>query len=480
MKGFLHRLKVRVEAAIRSFIRLEYLHAFLMYMTAKTPGEAGFEAKIEKELKSTIRPPIKFGLGVIAFGIGFFIIWGGAAPLDSASIAEGVIIVSGNHKTIQHLEGGVIEKITVKDGDHVKENDILLVINNSRPKAELAIVTSQLNFATAVQARLHAQLNNYDKIYWDNETFDFSDDRVDEIIKIQVKIFESQTAELKGQLTVLDERIAQKQEENIGHEKQLKSVVSQLNSLQEELKDTEILFKKGLALKEKVYRLRNLHDDSIGKEAQIKASIASNREVISETRVQKLNVQSKFQTELAKEIKENHSHLLEYTEKYNSIKDVLDRTVVKAPSSGIVTGLQYHTIGGVIQPGGKIMDIVPQDQKLIIEAKVKTQDIDSIHLGLSAKVQLGAYKSRLVPRIDGKVIYVSADKFTEQNPGQAQPPYYLARIEIDEAQIANMTLDVKLYPGMPVTVFIVKGERTFLQYMISPIRDSFFKAFKEV
>jgi len=158
--------------------------------------------------------------------------------------------------------------------------------------------------------------------------------------------------------------------------------------------------------------------------------------------------------------------------------DVLERKVVKAPVSGIVADLQVHTIGGVIAPGAKIMDIVPEDQKLIVESEVNTQDIESIHVGMIAKISVDAYKSRLVPRLNGKVIYVSADKtFDPRNP--QVPPHYIARIEIDDNEINNLVADVKLYPGMPVSVFIVKGTRTFLQYLLSPITDSFYKAFKE-
>jgi len=154
----------------------------------------------------------------------------------------------------------------------------------------------------------------------------------------------------------------------------------------------------------------------------------------------------------------------------------VERSEIKSPVDGVVTDMQYHTIGGVIASGHKILDIIPQDGNLIVEAKVKLQDIDSIYPGLLAKVQLGAYKSRLVPRIEGKVIYVSADKSTDQQGNS----FYITRIEIDEEQFNRLSATIKLHPGMPVTVFIVKGTRTFLEYLISPIRDSFFKAFKEV
>lgn len=482
MKGFLHRLKTRTQVLMRKIVRMEYIHDILLYLTNKTPSDANFQSKIEADLKQTIRPSIKFGLSVIAVGFGFFVVWGGLAPLDSAATAEGTIVVAGNHKAVQHLEGGIVEKLMVKDGQTVKEGDVLMVLNSSKARAELAIYTNRLNFAVATQARLMAELNNYDKVYWDDDAFDYSDPEITEIIKTQDQFFHSRTSSIKGQLQVLDERIAQKQEEIIGLEKQLKSVESQVSNIQAELKNMDQLLKKGLTTSDRVLHLRNSYDDALSREAGIKAEIAKSKEVIAETKLEKINVDHKYRTELSNEIKENHSHLLEYTEQYTASKDVLDRTVIKAPASGIITELQVHTVGGVIGQGQKLMDVVPQDEKLIIEAKVRTQDIDSIHPGLVAKVQLGAFKSRLMPRINGKVIYVGADKITDQHVDPrtgAAGSYYLAKIEVDESELASLALDVKLYPGMPATVFIVKGERTFLQYLISPIRDSFFKAFKE-
>ena len=156
--------------------------------------------------------------------------------------------------------------------------------------------------------------------------------------------------------------------------------------------------------------------------------------------------------------------------------DVLARTVIRSPQAGKITGLKFHTRGGVINPGAPIMDVVPQDDQLIVEARVKVQDIDLVHKGLAAKVMLSAYKSRFVPRLAGKVIQVSADRFTDERSGEA---YYLARVSIDDGTLAKLSKHVELYPGMPAEVFITTGESTLLQYLASPIIDSFRRSFKE-
>jgi HlyD family type I secretion membrane fusion protein len=176
------------------------------------------------------------------------------------------------------------------------------------------------------------------------------------------------------------------------------------------------------------------------------------------------------------ELKEVQQQISDLQEKIQASGDILKRTVITAPQAGKVTGLKYHTLGGVITPGAPIMDIVPQDDRLIIEAQVRPQDIDIVHEGLPAKVMLTAYKSRFVPRLEGKVTQVSADRFINDKTGEA---YFLARIEINDGTIAKLTKNIVLYPGMPAEAFITTGESTLLQYMASPIIDSLRKSFKE-
>lgn len=478
MKTLSHRLKIKGEAFLRSIVRAEYLKALILFLTAKTPAESGVKPEHVKELQDAIKPAIKFGLGVVGFGFLFFIVWGGLAPLDQAAIAQGVITVAGSNKTIQHKEGGIITSINVKDGDHVKENDVLMVISDTETKASMQIITSQLNFSSAIQSRLKAQQTYADKIIWDDEGLDYSDPKITEIIETQERLFNATMNHIRAEQSVLDERILQLKEKITGLEKQLKSTQSQIRTLGDDIKVQEDLAKKGLALQPRVREYRRSLDDQIGREAQIKAEIASSNEQIAEVNLKKVSLDQELQSKVAAEMKENHSRLLELTEKYNAAKDALDRTTVRAPMAGTVTDLQYHTIGGVIAPGHKILDIVPLDAKLIVEARVQTQDIESIYPGLLTRIQLGAYKARLVPRIDGKVIYVSPDRMVDNTP-QGQMGYYIVRIEIDQSSIDKLATEIVLTPGMPASIFIVKGERTFLQYLISPIRDSFFKAFKE-
>ncbi len=473
----LHKITFKIRVWARWLNEVEYLKALHKYMTTKSMDDTGFSQKVEKDLRLTISGPIKLGFAVIGIGIGVFVIWGGTAPLDSAALAEGVVTVSGHHKTIQHLEGGIIEKIFVQDGQVVNKGSILIKLNDSNAKAQMQIMATQLNFANAMQARLLAERDGAEQIIWNEKAFDFSDPEIKEILRTQENLFRYRRDELKANHAIITERIAQNQEEIIGLEARKASYESQTKLVHEELKNTEDLFAKGLALRPKLLELKRHIDELTAGLAETKSRIAASRESIAENKLKMLNIENEYQKELSKELRDNHSLILDLTEKYNAIKDVVARTDIRAPSAGIVTDLQYHTVGGVIAPGHKILDIVPQNEQMIIEAKIKPQDIDSIYPGLLAKIQLGAYKSRLVPRIEGTVIYVSADKFTEQQTGQS---YYIARITINDTQINRLNATIKLHPGMPVTVFIVKGTRTFLEYLISPIRDSFFKAFKEV
>lgn len=452
-----------------------YIEQLFSYLD-KQSSYTEFENRIDADLRDTIRQPLRFGFGVILFAGCFFLLWGTLAPLDSASIAEGTVIVSGNRKTVQHLEGGVIREILVQDGQNVAAGQVLLKLNDSNPKAQIQMIKSQLNFVIATQERLNAENQDMEELIWSKDGFDFTDPEMAQILKTQENLFEYRKEEMVANRDITNERISQSQKEIESLKVRQNALIGQQELLQEELASTEQLFAKGLALRPRMMELKRAIADVSSAIAETKARIAAANETISENKLKLLSSKNERQKEILKEIKEVHSQLLELLERYNAVNDILERTEVKAPVDGIVTDLRYHTVGGVIQPGQKILDIIPRDTHMIIESKVKVQDIDSLHPGLVAKVQLGAYKSRLVPRLDGKVFYVSADAVVDQHTGQ---PYYVARIEIDEKDIANLTADIKLYPGMPATVFIVKGTRSFLSYLISPIMDSFYRAFKE-
>ena len=447
-----------------------------IFLIAKTVEEAKYRKKIENKLVKQIKPAVIFGGIAITICLSLFIIWGGLAPLDSAAIAEGVIIVSGNHKTIQHLEGGIIEEIFVKEGQIVKKNDNLIKLSDTSAKASVQVILSQLRFAMALEKRLIAEEQNDDDIDFNDAVLDAKDKEVQVLLKNQKALFNLNKKALQVQMDVYNQRVLQKNEEIHAYEAKLEAITSRLAIAKEQFDITNELYKKGLESKTRLLHFQERYEELEGEMHSIKASIARAKEEIYETDLHKVHAENDFKQKTAEKYRENHVRVLELAHKLQYAQDVLDRTMIKAHNAGMITGLEYHTIGGVIQQGGKVMDIVPQDDKLIIEAYVLPQFIESVYVGLEAKVQLNAYKSRLVPRILGKVIYVSADRFINQNNGQS---FYTIKVELDEDSIKSVNTDIKLYPGMPVTVFIVKGTRTFLQYIISPIVDSFHKAFKE-
>lgn len=457
-----------------------------IYMFSKSAQEAGYDMSTDSDLRKDLHKPLKFAMGVLFVGLGFFVIWGGLAPLDSAAIASGNIIIEGNHKTVQSLRGGIVEKIYVREGQEVKAGDLLLKFDPTEAYADYQITTSQLAFLKAENLRLKAEQTNAESIIWDGYDFNRDSMEVVQIIRTQEQLFKNNRKLLTGNIDILNEQIKQRMEEIKGLQIQLQSAETQLANYKEELEGAEVLFEKGLYQKPRLLDIRNRIASAEGSIGQINARMLESHKVISENNLKILNVENDYRKRLNDESKENHVRLLDITEKYLAAKEAYERISVTSPSDGVVAELRVHTIGGVVGPGAPIMDIVPKHEKLLVEVKVPTTEIENIHLGMVAKVQIGAYKARMVPRLDGTVIYVGADKLVEQQQGgnihqigQGQMQFYLARIEINEKELDRLTADVKLYPGMPATAFLVKGSRTFLQYLLSPIIDSFYRAFKE-
>ncbi len=472
-------LKDRLHAAIQRIKDSKFYQETKLYMFTKSAEEAGYNTEADEDLRVNLQKPLKFAFAVIAVAVGFFVVWGGLAPLDSAAAANGYIIVASSHKTIQHHEGGIVDAIYVSDGQEVKKGELLVKLDDTQALAGLKMNASQLAFAMAENARLKAEQLDSDKINWDFKGINASSDEVQQIMKTQEHLFLTRRMAVKGNIDILNEQINQTTESIKGLEFQLDAYKKQLKNTEEEEQTTLELFNKGLSTKPKLLQLRSATADLSGRVGQAMSSIASAKQSIAEAKVKILSVQNDYQNNLGEEIKKNHAALLDLTERYNAAQDVYDRTSITAPEDGVVTELKIHTVGGTVPQGGIIMELVPQNDKLIIEVKVNPNDIDSVHLGMLAKVQLGAYKARLVPRMDGKVIYVAADKVLDQQAQGGPQQVYIVRVQIDEKELDQLTADIKLYPGMPASVFLVKGTRTFLQYLVSPIMDSFYRAFKE-
>lgn len=432
----------------------------------------------EKEVKQVIKGQVKYGLIISIVVIIFFFLWGGLAPLDSAAISHGTIVFDSYRKTIQHLEGGIITEIKVKEGQEVKTGDTLIVLNQASSKASLELLLKQMQTAKASEARLISEIDGKDKINFDDEsiTKNMQDPAVIKIIDGQNLLFKSRTSDINGKIEVLKQRNLQLSEQIKGLEAQKSATIAQQKFIHQELINLRQLFKEGLVIESRLIEQERKAAELEGSLGQYISEIAKIKDSMTETDLQIINVKNEFNRSVMEELKETQAIINEVNEKMQASSDILKRTVITSPINGKVTGLKYHTIGGVITPGVQLMDIVPKKDELIVESRINVNDIDIVHEGLSAKVMLSAFRNSFFPKVTGKVIYVSGDSFNDDKTGQ---PYFLAKILLDEKSVKELPKNVKLYPGMPAEVFVKTGETTILNYLMNPIILSLQKSFRD-
>lgn len=444
--------------------------------TIKLMTKEGYESG--NDVVDSARGPIRFGLWVMFALFGVFGVWSACAPLKTAAVSQGSVILDSNKKVIQHLEGGIIDQIMVREGEFVQAGQTLVRMDETAAKARYDILVSQVRTLRANELRLLAEREGTVAVNFSDPILaDRSNPDVATILTTQQQLFDSRLRAVMGQVEVLQQKIKQSQEEISGLEAQEMASRTQINYLNEEIGTVRALVEKGQALRPRLLALQRQASELQGRKGEYQAMIARARQTITQAEVEIFNVKNQRQNEVEKELRDVQAQFADFTERLKAAEDVKNRLNIVAPQSGVVTNLVFHTKGGVIQPGVPIMEIVPKDDKLIIETRVALNDIDVVHAGLPARIRLSAYKARKVPVLDGTVKSVSADKVVDKNTGLA---YYLARVEIDQDEIANhLNEHVELYPGMPADVLIVTGSRTLLSYLFTPIGDSFFRAFRE-
>lgn len=407
--------------------------------------------KIESKIaEGTINHGVK---ALIAFAV-LFLAWAVFLPIQSASIAEGVIVLDFNRKTIQHLEGGIIDQILVKEGQVVAANDVLLYLHDIKAISEQQILKERLWTMQLQKERLKAEkenkssMNLTDFLSSVGEISPSDDAKLKEITNNQLKLFKARKDKGSGEVKVL--------------EKKLKSAETRLR-----------IFQRELSLIKPLVDEDNL---PILREFDLQKSVAEAEEQAETAKLQIANYKNTDLSETLKELKESDMEIVGLYNQLAELKDVVKRSAIVAPVSGKVMNVKYHTIGAVVPPGGEMMNIIPQHEELIVEAKVKPQDIDNVTTGLKAKVMLTAYKGKKVPKLDGEVINISADIVTNE---QTRESYFLARVSISKKDIEKLKSKIELYPGMPAQVFIITGSRSLVSYLFTPISDSAYKAFRE-
>jgi HlyD family secretion protein len=428
-------------------------------------------------LRASTRGPVLAGIVVTALLITAFGGWASTAPLAAGAVAPGVISPDGSRKTIQHLEGGIISEIMVRDGDVVEVGAPLVILEDTRARAAYEMQLKQYQGLRAAEARLTTERLGRDGIDFPQDLLAASGEaEVREILEVQRQLFATRREALVLRKQVLQQRIRQVRDQIRGLEAQLASSVQRLEIVEDELAGKEILFEKALIPKPQVLAVRRAREEIAGDRGEYQAAIAQSQQKIGETELELVALDAERADEVATEIDRVRGELATLREQLRASEDTLKRTVITAPVSGTVVGLRMKTQGGVIQQGEPILDIVPAEDDLLIDARVAPIDIDVVHPGLLAQVHLSAFRSRNLPQIEGKVRSVSADSIRDEKTGMS---YYLARVEVDRESLSGLGMDVQLVPGMPAEVLIVTGERTLTDYLLEPLRDVFRRSLRE-
>lgn len=408
---------------------------------------------------------------------GAAVAWSVFAPLEGAVVASGTVIVEGNVKKIQHPTGGIVGEIHVREGDRVEAGDLLLRLDETVTRSNLAIVMNDLTAQRARLARLQAFRDGLQEPTFPSDLVEAAraSKTILTMIEGEAKLGRFQRRTREEQKQQLLERIKQLRQEIKGLEEQQKSLVGQLEIARKELDDLTPLYRAGnlqrtrmTNLEREVLRNQGLLGDTLAKIAQSQAKIA-------ETELQIVQGDHDFITDVIKQLRETETRINELQQRKIAAEDQLERLDIRSPISGQVHQLSVHTIGGVITPSETLMLIVPSSDRLIVEVRVSPSDIDQLSVGQETRVRFSAFNRRTTDELIGSVLRIAAD--LTRDP-QMNISYYTVGISVAEKELANLG-DLKLVPGMPAEVFIKTGERTLASYLIKPLRDQMERAFRE-
>jgi len=427
-------------------------------------------------VKTGIAWPVLAGFAALVIGFGGFGTWAAVAPLEGAVIAPGKVAAAGRNKVVQHLEGGIVKEILVEEGQMIAAGEPVLVLDGTSSKAQLNRLAAQLTALEASEARALAERNGADAIAFPPALLEEGiAPEVAKVVEDQRSEFEARLAKHRAELAVFRQQIAALREKIAGYEAQKEEVVRQIALIAEERATLEALLEKGLTRKSQVLELQRAESDLKGREGQLTASIAEARQAITETE-QKIEQAKGLRVEEASarlsEVRLKRADILQQIE---AARDVSERIVVRATASGTVMNLARYHPGAVIAPGQEIMEIVPAGTELLVEARVRPQDIDEVRVGQAARLNFSALDARVTPPVPGEVVHVSADRLEDPRTGEI---YYLVRLRISPEPIPGFD-PAKVGPGQPVEAFITTGERTLIDYLTEPITQTLRRSLRE-
>ena len=420
---------------------------------------------------------IKVGIIVIVVAFGGFGGWAAFAPLRGAVVAPGQVKVESSRKTIQHLEGGIVGQILVKEGQLVKLGQSLVVLESASVSANIAMLRDQFDTTQAQRARLTAEKNLAGKIEFPVIlTQRAKEVNVAEIMLNEARMFNTRKNILANEISLIKGQIGQAQRESSALSEQISATDKTIGYLNEELKVNETLANKGFVAAPRLLEFKRSLSQQERSRGEYSADIERANQKVSELRLRISSLQDDYVKKAADELKQTQEKYYDLQERMRVPQDQLARQTITSPVEGRVVGLKVHTVGGVIGAREPLMDIVPVNSDLLIEAKVRVEDIEEIHPDMDAEVRLTAYKQRITPLIRGKVVDVSADSLIDEATHQ---PYYSARIKVTASSIKEAGAHIKLYPGMPAEVYVLTKVRTTLDYMLEPILDTLRRSMRE-
>lgn len=422
------------------------------------------------------RSAIIAGFCLIAATIGGFGIWSTTVPISSAIVANGQIVVASKRKQIQHPAGGVIRALHVEDGAEVKAGAILLELEDAEAAERYTRARDSLYLAIASEARLQAETLDRPSLEYPADLLEAAktDAAIQAIAAGQKQFFEVRRLELRGQLSIIEEQHEQLKNELRGIEAERAAAGTQIGLTHKELAAVKDLYAKGFTTRTRVFSLEREVAQLSGNSGRLTAAGARTRSAMIENELKLLQARNQLQTTIQAEMREVQAKIPNLREQFRAARQAFERTTIRAPVDGTVMAFR-NTIGSVVRPGDTIMEIVPSDERLMVEVQLRPTDVDSVSVGLDTEIKLTGLNQRTVPPIWGRVTHVSADAFQDT---RTSATYFVAHIDVSDSEIRKLGAH-KLQPGAPAAVMIKTGERTALAYLTQPLSDSIDRAWRE-
>jgi HlyD family type I secretion membrane fusion protein len=421
-------------------------------------------------------PLVRAGLWILLAGIVLLGGWSLVAPLSGAVIAPGFVKIDLNRKVVQHQEGGIVSAIRVRDGDHVKAGQELIVLDDVRVDAQLDMLRTQYDAERAKAARLESERTFSEKVKFPRDIADRqSDPKINEFIVRESALFRARRESVDTQIAVLRKQIRESTQEAEALSAQLAAEEKALKLQKEELAANERLLDQGYVQKTRILTLERAVAEYEAKYGEHRAQASQARQRATELELRILAIRNDYAQKATDELKETTSRLFDLEERIRPSKDASERQRILAPIAGEVVGLRVFTPGSVIGPREVLMEIVPDDKRLIIDARIRPEDINHVRHGSHADIRLTAYKQRTTPLVEGDVIYVSGDRMVDE---QSKAPYYVVHVNVSPqslAQAGNLTMTA----GMPAEVYIRTDERTTFDYLTAPVTSFLRRAMRE-